>query len=226
VARRSGGRLVAVGDDAQLTAAFAPLGVSVKGETVPFEWDSAEPDTPDLGLALDALTLGLGRTEGLRHVLSRRAHQVRVADASVDSLSRLRSACRGLMGTVPRTTLPWAEAVTLNLDYRVGRWWLLLVPEVWVPRGGRQTEDGILPQTVEERLAIADFIRERRATRYNRDVNAVLDAWVRVLCNGRNAREVRTWNLGPGSGVDPVFEIVGRTAYSRPFRAAPAGNDR
>lgn len=226
VARRTGGHLVAIGDDAQLTSAFAPLGVTLTKETTPFEWDTVEPDTPDLGLALDALTLGLGRTDGLRHVLSRRAHQVRVSDASVASLARLKSACHGLMGTVPRTTLPWAEAVTLNLDYRVGQWWLLLVPEVWVPRGGRQTEDGVLPQTMEERLAIADFIRERRATRYNRDANAILDAWVRLLCGGRDTREVRTWNLGSGSGVDPVFEIVGRTAYSRPLRGGPtAGGD-
>jgi NAD-dependent SIR2 family protein deacetylase len=225
VARRSGGQLVAAGDDSQLTAALTPLGVRVTAQTVPFEWNTGDSDTADRGLALDALTLGLGRTEGLRHVLSRRAHQVRVSDAAVGSLSRLKSACHGLMGTVPRTTLPWAEAVTLNLDYRVGRWWLLLVPEVWVPRGGRQTQEGVLPQTVDERLAIADFIRERRGTRYNRDVNAILDAWVRLLCAGRNAREVRTWNLGNGAGVDPVFEIVGRTAYSRPFRAVPSVSD-
>ena len=220
VARRSGGQLIAVGDDSQLAAALGPLGVLVTTETTPFEWDRPDPDTPDLGLVLDALAIGLGRTHGLRHVLSRRAHQVRVSDPSVDSLSRLKSACKSLMGTVPKTTLPWAEAVTLNFDYRVGRWWLLVVPEVWVPRGGRQTEDGILPQTTEERLAIADFIRERRATRYNRDVNAILDAWVRVLCGGRGEREVRTWNLADGTGVDPTFEIVGRTAFSHPLRDA------
>ncbi len=224
VARRSGGQLVAVGDDAQLTAALAPLGITVMSDTVPLKWDNPDPDTLDLGLALDALTLGLGRTQGLRHVLSRRAHQVRVSDESVDSLSRLRSACRSLMGTVPRTTLPWAEAATLNLDYRIDQWWLLIVPEIWVPRGGQPTEDGFLPQTPAERLAIADFIRERRATRYNRDVNAILDAWVRLLCGGLDARVVRTWNLGE-AGVDPIFEIVGRTAHSRPLRdvAGPMG---
>lgn len=220
VARRSGGQLVAVGDDAQLTAALAPMGIAITAETAPFEWTTDQLDTPDLGLAIDALTLGFGRTEGLRHVLSRRAHQVRVSDASVDSLSRLKSACHGLMGIVPKTTLPWAEAVTLNLDYRAGRWWLLLVPEIWVPPGGKQMANGFLPQTAEERVAIADFIRERRATRYNRDVNAILDAWVRLLCGGRGARQVRTWNLGDGVGIDPEFEIVGRTAYSRPLRYA------
>lgn len=222
VARRSGGQLVAVGDDSQLAAALEPLGIALTTEAIPFEWDGPNPDTPDLGLALDAVTIGLGRTQGLRHVLSRRAHQIRVSDDSHESLSRLRSACNALMGTVPKTTLPWAEAVTINFDYRVGRWWLLIVPEVWVPRGGRQTQDGILPQTAEERLAISDFIRERRATRYNRDVNAILDAWVRVLCGGRGNREVRTWNLAEGTGIDPTFEIVGHTAYSHPLRDSRA----
>lgn len=75
-----------------------------------------------------------------------------------------------------------------------------------------------------ERLAIADFIRERRAIRYNRTVNSILDAWVRVLCGGLGIREVRTWNLGAGGGLDPVFEISARTAYSRRFRDAAAGS--
>jgi hypothetical protein len=222
VARQSNGQLMAVGNDAQLTAAFAPLGVAVTDHLSSVDWDGLDIDPANLGLALDAITLGLGRTQGLRHVLSRRAHQVRVADAKVDSLSRLKSACNSLAGTVPKTSLPWAEAVTLNLDRRDGRWWLVLVPEVWVPRGGVPTADGFAPQTTEERLAIADFIRERRATRYNRHVNAILDAWVRVLCGGLGTREVRTWNLGSGEGIDPVFEISARTAYSRRLQdAAP-----
>ena len=217
IARRSGGQLVAAGHDGQLAAALTPAGITVTEDVVELDWDAPVVDSADLGFALDALTLGLGRTTGLRHVLSRRAHQVRVADGSVESLARLRSACHSLNGTVPETTLPWAEAVTLNLDRRNGRWWLLLVPEVWVPHGGQPTASGFSPQTADERLAIAGFIRERRATRHNRDINAILDAWVRVLCAGLGSREIRTWNLGPGEGVDPNFEIVGRTAYSRPL---------
>jgi len=215
VARQSGGQLVAVGSDTQLTGAFASLGAPVSDQVASVDWEAADLDPANLGLALDSITLGLGRTEGLRHVLSRRAHQVRVADPKVASLGRLNSACNSLAGTVPKTSLPWAEALTLNLDRRDGRWWLVVVPEVWVPRGGAPTADGFAPQTTAERLAIADFIRERRATRYNRNINSILDAWVRVLCGGTGTREVRTWNLGPGEGLDPVFEISARTAFSR-----------
>lgn len=219
-ARQSGGQLVAVGNDAQISAAFAPHGVIVTDQLRPLDWDAPDIDPANLGLALDSITLGLGRTHGLRHVLSRRAHQVRVADATVGSLARLKSACNSLAGIVPTTSLPWAEAVTLNLDRRDGRWWLVLVPEIWVPRGGVSTADGFAPQTTQERLAIADFIRERRATRYNRHVNAILDAWVRILCGGMGTREVRTWNLESGEGIDPLFQISARTAYSRRFREA------
>jgi NAD-dependent SIR2 family protein deacetylase len=218
VARQSGGRLVTVGDSAQINRALSPLGVTISGQIKVFDWDSDVIDPADHGLALDCITLGLGRTQGLRHVLSRRAHQVRVSDASVASLSKLKLACKSRSGTVPKTSLPWAEALTLNLDRRQGRWWLLLVPEVWVPAGGTPSKDGFTPQTTAERIAVAEFIRERRATRYNRDVNAILDAWVRVLCGGLGPREVRTWNLGSAEGVDPVFEISARTAYSRRFQ--------
>lgn len=221
VARQSGGQLVAVGDNGQITRALAPLGATISDRFGDIDWNADVIDPANLGLALDSITLGLGRTKGLSHVLSRRAHQVRVSDATDTSLSRLKSACNSLNGTVPKTSLPWAEALTLNLDRRQGRWWLMLVPEVWVPRGGAPIEDGFAPQTAAERLAIADFIRERRATRYNRDFNAILDAWVRVLCGGLGSREVRTWNLGPGSGVDPVFEISALTAYSRRFLETP-----
>lgn len=220
VARRSGGALVAVGREAELAAALAPLGITVTTDTEELDWVQTTVDPADLGLALDALTLGLGRTEGLRHVLSRRAHQVRVGDPTVPALQRLRSACRSLGGTVPGTAVSWAEAASLTIERRDDAWWLLVVPEIWVAPRPRNTPDAQSSEDQSEQLAIAEFIRERRATRYNRDSNAILDAWVRLLCGGRGPREVRTWNLVEGEGVDPVFEIVGRTAYSRPLSVA------
>ena len=71
VARRSGGQLVAVGHEQQLSDALRPLGLDVSDRTETVDWDAEVPDPADLGLALDAITLGLGRTDGLRHVLAR-----------------------------------------------------------------------------------------------------------------------------------------------------------
>jgi len=109
IARRSGGQLAAVGHEAQLSDALRPLGVSVTNRPEALDWDIKIIDPADHGRAPDALTLGLGRTDGLRHVLARRGHQVRVADAKASSLARLKSACGGtLSGTVPKTSLQWA----------------------------------------------------------------------------------------------------------------------
>jgi hypothetical protein len=218
IARRSGGQLVAIGHEGQLTEALEPLGVTVTKDTETFDWNSGAIDPADLGLVLDALTIGLGRTEGLRHVLARRGHQVRVSDPKLDSLGRLKSACGGsLSGTVPKTSLAWAEAVGLSIERRQQAWWLLVVPEVWVsPPTGPQTDENRSQLRIEQ-MAAAFFVQQRRATRYNRDANAILDAWVRLLCAGRGPREVRTWNLGPADGLDPTFEVDGHTAFSRPF---------
>jgi hypothetical protein len=222
LARRSGGQLVGVGHEQQLSEALRPLGVSVSDRTEAVDWDAEVTDPADLGLALDALTLGLGRTDGLRHVLARRGHQVRVADPKASSLARLKSACGGnLSGTVPKTSLLWAEAAGLSIERRDGVWWLLVVPEIWVS----PPKDRSAQRT--EQMTAGTFIQQKRATRYNRTANALLDAWIRLLCTGLGPRQVKTWNLGPAEGIDPVFEIDGHTAFSRPLRiAAQAGEPR
>jgi hypothetical protein len=202
---------------------LGPLGVTVTNDVEPLDWAAPTVDPSDLGLLLDAVTLGLGRTNGLRHVLARRGHQVRVQDGAAKGLDRLRSACKMLNGIVPRTSAPWAQAVGLNIEPRQGSWWLIVVPEVWVsPTHHADGSRDVTDQRVEQ-TSIAEFIRERRATRYNRDVNAILDAWVRLLCAGRGPREVRAWNLQQDEGIDPTFEIVGRLPQeTRPSSPTPS----
>lgn len=221
VARRSGGQLVAVGHEQQLSEALRLFRVSVSDRTQTVDWDKEVTDPAILGLALDALTLGLGRTNGLRHVLARRGHQVRVADPTASSLARLKSVCSGrLLGTVPNTSLLWAEAAGLSIERREGVWWMHVVPEIWVS----PPKDRLAQRA--ELMTARTFIQQRRATRYNRTTNALLDAWVRILCAGLGSRQVKTWNLGPEEGIDPEFEIDGHTAFSRPFRVATRVTER
>ncbi len=215
VARRSGGQLVAVGHEQQLTEALRPLGVSVSDRTETLNWDADDVDPADLGLAIDALTLGLGRTEGLCHVLTRRRHQVRVDDPEASSLTPLKSACGGtLSGMVPKTSLLWAEAVRLSIEPRNGAWWLLVVPEIWVS----PLKDPSAQRT--EQITAGAFIRQKSARRWNPTANTLLDAWVHLLCVDPGPRQVKTWNLGQAEGVDPEFEIAGHTAFSRPLQIA------
>lgn len=221
VARRSGGQLVAVGNDRQLAEVLVSLTVTMTNRIETVDWNDDTIDPADLGLAIDALTIGLGRTDGLRHVLARRGHQVRVADPMVPALARLKSVCGGtLCGTVPQTSLSWAEAAGLNIERRDGAWWLLVVPEIWVsPPKTAASPAERTAQRIEQTTA-GVFVQQKRATRYNHMANALLDSWVRLLCGGLGVREVRTWNLGPADGIDPVFEIDGHTAFCRPLRTS------
>jgi hypothetical protein len=220
VGRLANGQLVAVGHTEELRAALAPLRVDVTADLVDLPWPSVDIDNSALGLGLDALTLGLGRTEGLRHVLARRGHQVRVLHHDHPSLDRLRKTCGELMGNVPKTSLTWAEAVGLTIERRGTEWWALLVPEIWISPSPSGTPPSLLQigdWRRKQQQEGALFVRDRLATRHNRETNAILDAWARLLCAGRGQREVRTWNLRPTDGIDPTFVLEGLTAFSRPL---------
>ena len=225
-ARLRGGALVAFGADADLAAAGEPLGVSPAGGTAPLEWLADDPDTVQIGLLTEAVTLGLGRARGLRHVLrARRGHLVRVGDEAEPHLSGLRRAAGGtLMGKVPGTAVTWAEAVEVHVEARAGGWWLLITPEIWVaPPGSLPAPPGAMPGSEEhtrwraaQQHAAAEFVRERLARRYNSVSSGILDAWVRVLV-GSQPRNVETWHLPAGTGCDAVTVIGAVTAYSQPL---------
>jgi hypothetical protein len=227
VGRRSTGELVGLGDDTELAQALRPVGARVAAGLVAFAWDAADVDGADLGLVLDALTLGLGRGGGLRHVLTRRrGHLVRVNEGNHPALDGLRRACNGTVeGIVPRTYLPWAEAIALTLERRNDAWWLLLTPEIWVaprPDGGPALPDPNVDWRgwpAEQQQQAAEYVRERLATRYNRDTNRLLEAWVGLIARGSEPRIIRTWNLPDGTGIDPTFELYSVTAFSRPLAA-------
>ena len=225
-ARLRGGTLVAFGADIDLGAAGESLGVVPAGDTVPLEWPADDPDMAQIGLLTDALTLGLGRARGLRHVLrARRGHLVRVGDEVEPHLSGLRRAAGGrLAGTVTGTAVSWAEAVEVHVEARAGGWWLLITPEIWVaPPGSLPAPPGITPGSAEhirwradQQRAAAGFVRERLARRYNSATSEILDAWVRVLV-GSQPRAVETWHLPAGTGCDAVTRIGPVTAYSQPL---------
>lgn len=225
-ARLRGGTLAAFGADADLATAGSPLGVSLAGGIVPLQWLADDPDTAQVGLLNEALTLGLGRGRGLRHVLrARRGHLVRVSDETEPQLSGLRRAAGGtLAGTVLGSAVSWAEAVELHVEARAGGWWLLITPEIWIaPPGTLSAPAGIEPGSEDharwrtaQQHAAARFVQERLARRYNSATSAILDAWVRVLVGSR-PRAVETWHLPAGAGCDAVTVIGPVTAYSRPL---------
>jgi hypothetical protein len=58
-----------------------------------------------------------------------------------------------------------------------------------------------------------DFVRERRARRYNPQSDALLAAWINVLLGGQETARVSAF--GRVDGIDASFAINSTTAYSR-----------
>ena len=63
----------------------------------------------------------------------------------------------------------WAEAARVSIGRIDGKDWLLLDPDVWI-WPARAREDA------------TDFLDTRRGNRFNNISNALLDAWLTVLC--------------------------------------------
>ncbi|MCY3557087.1 MAG: SIR2 family protein [Chloroflexi bacterium] len=224
------GTPVAFGRDSELSAALAAYGVQVSDARVSLDAGAdptEEVDTQAVGIVTDALIVGLARQRGLRPVLRRkRPHLLRVMRPDAPALSRLSHACGGrLRGEVrdPQSglRLPWAEAVAITLERRQGQWWLLFDPEIWTRRLPLPREDMPDPTTAElDALSTRrkEFIRERTAKRYNRQMGEIMMAWTELLTGGGRV-EVRTFALSSDEGVDAVTVLNGSAAMSLPMLA-------
>lgn len=142
-----------------------------------------------------------------------------VADASKqphEELKGLIGLVRSVSGDVPGLMTPvtdeypvpekvtWAEAARVSVDFRDGKLWLLIEPDVWIepPRA--------------RRLAV-DFLDKRRGGRFNKEFNALLDAWVHIVLGTpeRNA-DVDLSAFDDGTGAEnPSFTVSSRTAFTR-----------
>lgn len=202
VARRRAG-VLAFGADADVRRALASNKVR-RLDLHRIEIGRLRYDSVELGMLYESLARALARELPLLMTRRRRTYRLVVDSAQIgDSmLASLRAASGGLVGAVPGSGRPFAEACDVHLEFRLDRLWLLLEPAVWV--GG---EAGRLDSTSKE------FIRKRLAARYNRHWNALLDAWRDLLVGDDGEREVRAF--GCGDGVDAVFTIGGTTAYTR-----------
>ncbi|HEU4675296.1 MAG TPA: SIR2 family protein [Motilibacteraceae bacterium] len=229
LAPHRGGGYLAFGDDEGMRTALAEHGVRVSAETVPL--GVAGPDQPDsivVGLLVEALARGLGRTRGITEVLrSGQRHQLRARDprpdrpedvAALAPLRRVVGEVTGMVSGPGGAKLPWAEAVTLSLDWHDGSWWLLFAPDVWLRPAFTERPPGL---TDEQAKSAADrvggeFVRSRVAARYNSATGRLLDAWLRLLTGGATGdqRVVDAFGLTPGRGVDATFGIGVRPLVS------------
>lgn len=95
----------------------------------------------------------------------------------------------------------WAEALSLKVEERNGRLWLLLRPDIWISPN-KNREDA------------TDFLYKKKIRRYNKQAFDILSAWIEILLGG----------LGKGNSnvtaftdteYPAQFQISMRSAFSR-----------
>lgn len=100
----------------------------------------------------------------------------------------------------------WAECVRLSIEQKLSGYWLLLEPDIWI-------------SPVVSRRDASTFLARRRAGRFNKKANAVLDAWIEILLgtSDRNV-DVRLRAFDDGDECEnPAFVVGSRSGFSRPI---------
>jgi len=136
-------------------------------------------DCPELGLIYHALAQGIANKTGLLRSLNAKGRflfanslEVFTSDelSAFASLNSRGAKSRGVWELRPGTILH--EAFELSLDFRDGRFWMLMDPTIVV------TTDGQTPYREADR---SDIVRELLVTRYNRQRNSALHLWTAFL---------------------------------------------
>lgn len=231
LAASNGRDIAAFGADKDLLQAFSSVGGRLAG-TIELH---PEKDSWARGLIYDALTKAVCRRQPLLPRLRRNGHSVIVASglpmdtkARVawrnERLSDLKKAySTALVGKVPGHNHPFSEGVQLRLEQAAGRWWCVFDPftDVELPRPGRVADladdDSVEYAAISPRRGnpVADWQRERWATRYNAVWSRIISAWATILA-GENDGTVYAIGLQEGTGQDAVFQLSSVTAWSRP----------
>ncbi len=203
VARTRAG-VLAYGTDADVRTAFEAHGIT------DFDLHTVENkrlryDSGERGLLRDALTRAIVRQRGLDVIRRRSTDLLAPADPQDAAWAPLRHLVGTLSGTVKgHPELRWREGIGTRLDWADDRLWLLIEP--------RTVFDGI---TDNNKVAAADFARERTVKRYNRQLNDLIAFWAALLA--RDGGDLRA--LGVGDGVDAAFRLSSDTGFSRRARA-------
>jgi hypothetical protein len=210
IVTRTRAGVLAFGKDAALRRALAAHPVT-RIDLHPIELSRLRQESGEHGLLAEALAHALARERPL--LVRRRRHQwVLVPDPKQQNheyLAPVRTVTRSLVGRLPTGGGHWAEALALRLDWRLDRLWLLVEPIIWLTRsdGPRPARD-------------MDFVRERRARRYNQPSDELLAAWIAVLVGWESLCRVSAF--GGVDGVDASFVVSETTAFSRRAAAVSA----
>lgn len=95
----------------------------------------------------------------------------------------------------------WAEAVSLKVEERNGKLWLLLQPDVWIS-----------PNKMREEAT--DFLYKKKINRWNKQASDILSAWIEILLGGvgKGGASVTAYK---DTEYPAQFQISMRSAFSR-----------
>ena len=199
LAVRSRVGVLAFGTDASIRSAFGPHDIT-RFDLHTLDAGRQRYESTERGLLHDCLITALSRESRLTPIDSR-GRRLAPDNPQDPAWKPLRQIVGELQGTVNgHPSLQWREGVAVRLDWANDRLWLLIEP--------RTVFDGL---TDENRAAATDFARERTVSRYNRQLNALIDFWAQHLA--QDGRELRA--LKVVDGVDAIFRLSSVTAFSR-----------
>lgn len=209
------------GDEAELKTAFGADLRAIGERDVPADL-SAPGNLHVHGFVEEALCKALARERPLI-ARKRRTDAVLIVDSkatdvgALDPLFQVVGKCYGTVDGVfaPVTAehphavkVTWAECVRISLDYKEGRLWLQLDPDVWIwPTRARESA--------------VKFLDQRRGGRFNKVYNQLLNAWIRILfaSDDKNVEmEISAFDSG-SEASNPIFRLSNRTGFARRLAA-------
>lgn len=197
---RSQRGVLAFGTDAAARQAFSKFNIT-EFDLSPIEAKRLRYESAERGLLRDAIGRAIARARGL--TLSRRGSMDLLFSTNVAApeFEPLRAIVGGLHGTLSEfENIKWFEGVGIRLEWAADNLWILMEPTTV-----------FVNTPVEARGIAADFGRERRVRRYNRQLNDLIDFWAKYIVG--TGEELRA--LGIGDGVDAAFMLAPRTGFSR-----------
>ncbi|MCJ2022056.1 SIR2 family protein [Methylobacterium sp. E-065] len=198
IVTRSKSGVLGFGSDHEFRRLFKPFGIAEFG-ILTFEARRIRYDSQERNLLRRALVAAISKA--CQMDVQTRGHHDLLApkQPSDERWDGLRNLLERISGSVPKDhAISWREGIGLRLDWASDQLWLLFEPRI-VFTGASEATKAIT----------SDFARERTARRYNSTFDKLVDYWSQCMA-GENLRA-----LGIGDGLDAVFTVGERTAFSR-----------
>lgn len=203
-AQRTKAGVICFGRDVDIRKTFEPHKIEGTDTVAIFDTQLKRPSGAR-NLVQNALMRAVGKRPGL--VLQVHKGKFQLATDDTVPASAFTMGDGTALGTLKGTLaggIEWIEVCRLRLDYRLDKLWLLCEPRIQLI-----VPDTALPEQAE---AAREFRRERRAKRRNKDVNALLDAWVKLIAGTTDTIRIKAFSIG--DGIDAEFEISRVTGFS------------